>query len=148
MAGADTPENTRRGRVERTPHTSVINRPVTVVQEVLSSGLSAAYVQAWLLKHGATSVDICTLLDRDVARVLDVPVALRGFAAPDVTLAGFGLSRWDEFRDLPHVAQVMAEEVCAARDECAACRTRRTMKGRIAGGGRDRRRMNCLRYGH
>lgn len=107
----DSPENTRRVKVERTPRASVINRPVTVVQEVLSSGLSAAYVQAWLLRHGATSVDICTLLDRDVARILDVPVALRGFAAPDVALAGFGLSRWGEFRDLPHVAEVLAQEV-------------------------------------
>ena len=49
-------------------------------------------------------------LDRDVARILDVPVTLRGFSAPDVTLAGFGLSRWGEFRDLPHVATVMAED--------------------------------------
>ena len=106
----DSPEITRRVKVERTPRASVINRPVTVVQEVLSSGLSAAYVKAWLLRHGATSVDVCTLLDRDVARILDVPVALRGFAAPDVTLAGFGLSRWREFRDLPHVAEVLADE--------------------------------------
>lgn len=95
-----------RTRVERSPRASVMHRPVTVVQEVLSSGLSAAYVTGWLLKHGATSVDICTLLDRDVARILNVPVALRGFSAPDLALAGFGLSRWHDFRDLPYVAAV------------------------------------------
>ena len=106
----DGPECTRRVKVERAPRINVMHRPVTVVQEVLSSGLSAAYVKAWLLRHGATSVDVCTLLDRDVARILDIPVALRGFSAPDVTLAGFGLSRWAEFRDLPHVAAVLAED--------------------------------------
>jgi hypoxanthine phosphoribosyltransferase len=111
LSTPDGPESTRRVRVERSPRSSVMHRPVTVVQEVLSSGLSAAYVKGWLLKHGATSVDICTLLDRDVARILDIPVALRGFSAPDVTLAGFGLSRWREFRDLPHVAEVVAEDV-------------------------------------
>lgn len=105
----DGPERARRVRVERSPRTSIIHRPVTVVQEVISSGLSAAYVKGWLLRHGAASVDICTLLDRDVARILDVPVALRGFSAPDVTLAGFGLSRWGEFRDFPHIATVLAE---------------------------------------
>lgn len=109
LSTPDAPESNRRVRIERTPRTSVLHRPVTVVQEVLSSGLSAAYVTSWLLRHGATSVDICTLLDRDVARILDVPVALRGFSAPDVTLAGFGLSRWGEFRDLPHVAAVSEE---------------------------------------
>jgi hypoxanthine phosphoribosyltransferase len=111
LSTPDGPESTRRVRVERAPRASVTNRPVTVVQEVLSSGLSAAYVTAWLVRHGATSVDICTLLDRDVARILDVPVALRGFSAPDVTLAGFGLSRWGEFRDLPHVSEVLAQNV-------------------------------------
>jgi hypoxanthine phosphoribosyltransferase len=109
LSTPDVSETHRRVKVERSPRISVVNRPVTVVQEVLSSGLSAAYVKSWLLRHGATSVDICTLLDRDVARILDVPVALRGFSAPDVTLAGFGLSRWGEFRDLPHVASVVEE---------------------------------------
>ena len=110
LSAPDGAGSTRRVRVERSPCASVLHRPVTVVQEVLSSGLSAAYVTSWLLRHGATSVDVCTLLDRDVARILDVPVALRGFSAPDVSLAGFGLSRWGEFRDLPHIASVMAED--------------------------------------
>ncbi|MFT4036990.1 MAG: phosphoribosyltransferase family protein [Thermomicrobiales bacterium] len=102
------PGTRRRARVERSPQAAIDHRPVLLVQEVLSSGLSAAYVTAWLQRHGAASVEICTLLDRDVARVLDVPVALRGFSAPDVALAGFGLSRWREFRDLPYVAAVEA----------------------------------------
>lgn len=110
LSTPDVPESSRRVRMERSPRANVMHRPVTVVQEVLSSGLSAAYVTSWLLRHGATSVDVCTLLDRDVARILDVPVALRGFSAPDVTLAGFGLSRWGEFRDLPHVAAVLTED--------------------------------------
>jgi hypoxanthine phosphoribosyltransferase len=109
LSTPDAPESARRVRVERAPRANVMNRPVTLVQEVLSSGLSAAYVKAWLLRRGAASVDICTLLDRDVARILDIPVALRGFSAPDVSLAGFGLSRWREFRDLPHVAAVAEE---------------------------------------
>jgi hypoxanthine-guanine phosphoribosyltransferase len=46
------------------------------------------------------------LLDRDVARVVDVPVVCRGFTAPDVVLGGFGLSRWRAFRNLPYIAAV------------------------------------------
>lgn len=110
LSTPETPDKAQRVRVERSPRAILLDRPVTLVQEVISSGLSAAYVSGWLLRHGAASVDICTLLDRDVARILDVPVTLRGFSAPDVTLAGFGLSRWGEFRDLPHVATVMAED--------------------------------------
>jgi hypoxanthine-guanine phosphoribosyltransferase len=45
-------------------------------------------------------------MDREAARVVDVPVVCRGFAVPDVALAGFGLDRRREFRDLPYVAKI------------------------------------------
>lgn len=76
------------------------------MQEVLSSGLSAAYLHAWLHRHGAAVVDVCALLDREAARVIDVPVTCRGFAAPDVALAGYGLARRSEFRGLPYIAEI------------------------------------------
>ncbi|MCA9877591.1 MAG: hypothetical protein KC442_07410, partial [Thermomicrobiales bacterium] len=59
LSAPGVPGCSRRARVERSPRASVAHRPVTVVQEVLSSGLSAAYLKGWLLRHGATSVDIC-----------------------------------------------------------------------------------------
>jgi hypoxanthine phosphoribosyltransferase len=104
-----TPASTQRegrARVVRQPATPVALRQVTIVQEVLSTGLSAAFLTSWLRRHGAASVDVCALLDREVARVVDVPVVCRGFTAPDVALAGFGLARWRAFRNLPYIAEV------------------------------------------
>ena len=80
-----------------------------IVQEVLSTGLSAAFLEAWLRRHGAAAVEVCALLDREAARILDVPVISRGFAAPDVPLAGYGLARWREYRDLPFIAELETE---------------------------------------
>jgi hypoxanthine phosphoribosyltransferase len=95
-----------RARVIRQPATSIALRPVTIVQEVLSTGLSAAFLENWLRRRGASSISVCALLDREVARVVDVPVACRGFAAPDLPLAGYGLTRWRNFRHLPYIAEV------------------------------------------
>jgi bifunctional protein TilS/HprT len=95
-----------RVRVSRPPSASVAGRPVIVVQEVLSTGLSAAFLEGWLRRHGALWVDVCALLDREAARILDVPLTYRGFAAPDVSLAGFGLTRWREYQDLPYIAEI------------------------------------------
>jgi bifunctional protein TilS/HprT len=95
-----------RVRVSRPPTTSVSGRTVTLVQEVLSTGLSATFLTAWMRRHGAAAVETCALMDREAARVVDVPVVCRGFAVPDVALAGFGLARRHEFRDLPYVASV------------------------------------------
>jgi hypoxanthine phosphoribosyltransferase len=95
-----------RVRASRPPTCPILGRHVVVVQEVLSTGLSAVFLEAWLRRQGAAGVEVCALLDREAARVLDVPVACRGFAAPDVALAGYGLARWRAFRDLPFIAEI------------------------------------------
>jgi hypoxanthine phosphoribosyltransferase len=95
-----------RVRVSRSPTTSLAGRSVTLVQEVLSTGLSATFLTAWMRRHGAASVETCALMDREAARVVDVPVVCRGFAVPDVPLAGYGLARRREFRDLPYIAAI------------------------------------------
>jgi hypoxanthine phosphoribosyltransferase len=100
------PRGAMRVRLSRSPVKAISGRPVVIVQEVLSTGLSAAYLDGWLRRHGAESVGVCALLDREPARILDVPVLCRGFEAPDVSLAGFGLTRWREFRDLPFIAEL------------------------------------------
>jgi hypoxanthine phosphoribosyltransferase len=95
-----------RVRVSRPPTTSIPGRSVTLVQEVLSTGLSAAFLSGWFRRRGAGSVETCALMDREAARVVDVPVVCRGFAVPDVALAGYGLARRHEFRDLPYIAKI------------------------------------------
>jgi hypoxanthine phosphoribosyltransferase len=98
-----------RVRVSQPPAVSLSGRSVTLVQEVLSTGLSATFLSGWLRRHGANSVEICALLDREAARVIDVPVVCRGFAVPDVAVAGFGLARRNQFRELPYIAKIETE---------------------------------------
>jgi bifunctional protein TilS/HprT len=99
-----------RARVSRQPRLPVAGRHVVVAQEVLSTGFSVAFVESWLRRQRADAIDVCALLDREAARILDVSLVCRGFAAPDVSLAGFGLRRWREFRDLPFIAEVETED--------------------------------------
>lgn len=100
------PATTNRARLEQVPLSPIAGRHVVIVQDVLNTGLSAAFLECWLRRRGAAGVSVCALLDREAARVIDVPVACRGFTAPDVALAGYGLSRWREFRDLPFIAEI------------------------------------------
>jgi hypoxanthine phosphoribosyltransferase len=95
-----------RVRVSQPPATSLAGRSVTLVQEVLSTGLSATFLMAWMRRHGASAVKTCALMDREAARVVDVPVVCRGFTVPDVALAGYGLARRHEFRNLPYIAKI------------------------------------------
>jgi hypoxanthine phosphoribosyltransferase len=95
-----------RVRLSRAPAQAVAGRTVVLVQEVISSGLSAAFMLSWLQRRGAAAVDVCALLDREAARIIDIPTVCRGFAAPDVSLAGYGLARRREFCGLPFIAEI------------------------------------------
>lgn len=101
-----TDANDRKVRVGRRPTEPIEGREVIVVTDVVSTGLSLAYLTRWLTRRGAASVRICTLLDRTDARIIDIPVDLAGFCAPLELLAGFGISVGKRFADMPHVSIV------------------------------------------
>jgi hypoxanthine phosphoribosyltransferase len=98
----------RRVRVRRAPEALMVGRRVVIVEDVVSTGLSVAYLTRWLGRQRATQVDVCTLLDRRVARLVDIPVRYAGFEAPDEVLVGFGLHLRRQFRDLPYIAGIDA----------------------------------------
>jgi hypoxanthine phosphoribosyltransferase len=111
-----TPQGERRVRIRRAPRTPVAGRRVLVVTDVVSTGLSLAYLARWLERRGALQVDICTLLDRQAARLLEVPVRYVGFEAPNELLVGFGLHLRRQFRHLPFIASLVSEPVAQLTD--------------------------------
>ena len=94
----------RRVRVRQGPREPVAGRRVLLVEDVVSTGLSLGYLAAWLRRRGVAGLEVCTLLDRRAARLIDVPVRYVGFEAPAELLVGFGLDLRRQFRDLPFIA--------------------------------------------
>ncbi|MEA2510553.1 MAG: hypoxanthine phosphoribosyltransferase, partial [Thermomicrobiales bacterium] len=90
------------------PRTLVAGRRILVVTDVVSTGLSLAYLTWWLQRRGARQVEICTLLDRQAARLIEVPVRYVGFEAPNELLVGFGLHLRRQFRNLPYIASLVS----------------------------------------
>jgi hypoxanthine phosphoribosyltransferase len=52
---------------------------------------------------------VCTLLDKDVRRLVDLPIMYRGFSVPDRFLVGYGLDLEGLWRELPYVATLKDE---------------------------------------
>lgn len=96
----------RRVRVRRAPEMSLTGRQVIIIEDVVSTGLSVAYLTRWLARQRVSRVDICALLDRKVARLVDIPVRYAGFDAPDEVLIGFGLHLRRQYRELPYIAAI------------------------------------------
>jgi hypoxanthine phosphoribosyltransferase len=110
--GGQNDERVRMGQALKTP---VAGRDVVLVADIVSSGLSLVYVTEWLRSKGARSVRICALLDREDARIIDIPLDFVGFRAPDEVLVGYGLSSYPQFRELSYIASIHEAEELAAR---------------------------------
>ncbi len=92
-------------------------RHVLLVEDIVDTGMTLTYVLAHLEAYQPASLAVCTLLDKKVRRLTDVPLAYIGFEVPDEFLVGYGLDYREEYRNLPFIALVKQEE---KKDETAA----------------------------
>ncbi len=88
---------------------SVEDKDILIVEDIIDTGLTLAYLTDNLKKRGARSVKICTLLDKPERRKVEVPVDYRGFSIPDDFVVGYGLDYAEQYRNLPYVAALKEE---------------------------------------
>lgn len=88
---------------------SVENKDILIVEDIIDTGYTLNYLTDNLRKRGASSVKICTLLDKPERRKVDVPVHYLGFAIPDEFVVGYGLDFAEQYRNLPYVGALKEE---------------------------------------
>ncbi|MSU01034.1 hypoxanthine phosphoribosyltransferase [Tissierella pigra] len=88
---------------------SVENKDILIIEDIIDTGYTLAYLTDNLKKRGARSVKVCTLLDKPERRKVDVPVDYLGFAIPDEFVVGYGLDYAEIGRNLPYVAALKEE---------------------------------------
>jgi bifunctional protein TilS/HprT len=81
-------------------------RHVVLVEDIVDTGMTLSFVLAHLEAGQPASLAVCTLLDKKVRRLTDVPLAYVGFEVPDEFLVGYGLDYREEYRNLPFIALV------------------------------------------
>lgn len=104
-----------RVRILKDLDLDVTDRDVVIVEDLVDTGLTLAYLLEHVRRRGARQVEVCTLLDRHERRI--VPLVLRyvGEELPgDAFVVGYGLHVGDRYRNLPAVVQVDRETVAAA----------------------------------
>jgi len=82
------------------------DRHVLLVEDIVDTGMTLSFVLAHLEARHPASLAVCTLLDKRVRRLTDVPLAYVGFEVPDEFLVGYGLDYREEYRNLPFIALV------------------------------------------
>jgi hypoxanthine phosphoribosyltransferase len=77
-----------------------------VVEDILDTGVTLAYLTQQLYLHGPKSIRVCTFLDKPHRRKVDLQPDHVGFQVPDRHVVGYGLDWQGKYRNLPHLTWV------------------------------------------
>lgn len=86
--------------------TDIQDRHVLLVEDIVDSGNTLAYVLELLRTRNPATLKVCALLDKKARRQVNVPIDYCGFVIPDKFVFGYGLDLDEYYRNLPFVAVV------------------------------------------
>jgi hypoxanthine phosphoribosyltransferase len=81
----------------------IASRHVLVVEDIVDSGLTIAYLSAYLKKFGPASVKVCVFINKTERRQVDVLLDYVGHTVKGGFLVGYGLDYNGNYRALPGV---------------------------------------------
>ena len=83
---------------------SIEGRHVLIVEDIVDSGLTLAYLFRMLRGRNPASLEVCALLTKPDRREIDMPIRYVGFEIPNRFAIGYGLDFAERYRNLPFVA--------------------------------------------
>ncbi len=82
---------------------TVRGRDVLVIEDIIDTGLTVAYLLEYLHKKRPASLRLCALLDKPSRRRVPISIDYIGITVPDKFLVGYGLDCDEKYRNLPDV---------------------------------------------
>ena len=82
---------------------------IVIVEDIIDSGRTLAYLSNYLKLKGARSVRTCTLLDKPSRREVDFEADYVGREIPDEFVVGYGLDYDEKYRNLPDIGVLRPE---------------------------------------
>lgn len=102
----DETESSGRVRIVKDLDESIRGQNVIVVEDIVDSGRTLAFLLEMLKSRQPETLKLCTLLDKPSRRVTDVKVDYTGFEIPDEFVVGFGLDYAQRYRALPFIGRL------------------------------------------
>ena len=86
-----------------------VGRHILIVEDIIDSGRTLAYLVDLFRYRKAASVKIVTLLDKPEGRVVDIKADYVGFDVPNEFVVGYGLDYAETYRNLPYIGVLKPE---------------------------------------
>ncbi len=96
-------ETTGVVRIIKDAKENIFGRHVLIVEDIVDTGLTYYNLKKTLKTREPASLSVCTLLNKQVNRRVDVSVDYYGFESPDEFLVGYGLDYREYYRECPYI---------------------------------------------
>lgn len=90
-------------RIIKDLDTNVADYDLLLVEDILDSGNTLAYLRELLSDRHPRSIKIATLLDKPSRRTADIHADYMGFEIADQFVVGYGLDYNEKYRNLPFI---------------------------------------------
>ena len=91
-------------QIKKDIDSSIENRDVVIVEDILDTGRTLSHLRELLGTRHPRSLQICTLLSKPDARVVNVDCEHIGFEIPNEFVVGYGLDFDERYRNLQYIA--------------------------------------------
>jgi hypoxanthine phosphoribosyltransferase len=103
-------------RILKDLDSSIENKHVLIVEDIIDSGLTLTYILETLHARNPASLRVCSLLSKPARRHVDVPVDYICFEIPDEFVVGYGLDFNQIYRNLPFVGVLKPQLYAQPKD--------------------------------
>ena len=93
-------------RITKDLDLDVTGKHVLLIEDIVRTGLTTAYLVQNLLARQAASVKVCSLLVNPDQQLINVPIAYCGFEITQAWLIGYGMDVAEHGRNLPYIAEI------------------------------------------
>jgi len=98
-------------RITKDLDESIEGKDVLIVEDIIDTGLTISYLLRNLKSRFPNSLEICTLLDRDIRRIADINIKYIGFKIGEEYIVGYGLDYKQKFRNLQSIYELKLDTV-------------------------------------
>ena len=82
---------------------NIKGKHVIIVEDIVDTGHTLAFLNNYIKDMEPGSLEICTLLDKKIKRVVDIDPTYSGFVVDDLFVIGYGLDYDQKYRNLPYI---------------------------------------------
>jgi hypoxanthine phosphoribosyltransferase len=98
-------------RITKDLEEPIEGKDVLIVEDIIDTGLTISYLMRTLKARYPKSLEICTLLDRNVRRITDIEIKYVGFNIGENYIVGYGLDYKQKFRNLNAIHELKIDTV-------------------------------------